>query len=30
MQTREDLYRFLNYHAYEEKLDELFAAGKQP
>lgn len=25
MQTRQQLYRFLNYHAYEEKLDELFA-----
>jgi methylisocitrate lyase len=29
MQTREDLYRYLNYHAYEDKLDSLFAAGKQ-
>jgi methylisocitrate lyase len=28
MQTREDLYRYLGYHAYEKKLDELFAAGK--
>jgi methylisocitrate lyase len=28
MQTRQDLYRFLDYHAYEEKLDALFAAGK--
>jgi methylisocitrate lyase len=25
MQTREQLYEFLNYHAYEQKLDELFA-----
>lgn len=25
MQTREDLYRYLNYHAFEQKLDELFA-----
>lgn len=25
MQTREELYDFLGYHAYEEKLDELFA-----
>ena len=25
MQTREELYDFLNYHAYEQKLDELFA-----
>ncbi len=28
MQSREELYRFLNYHAYENKLDELFAKGK--
>jgi methylisocitrate lyase len=28
MQTREDLYRYLDYHAYEQKLDELFSAGK--
>jgi methylisocitrate lyase len=26
MQTREDLYRYLGYHAYEDKLDGLFAA----
>ncbi len=26
MQTREQLYSYLNYHAYEQKLDELFAA----
>jgi methylisocitrate lyase len=26
MQTREELYEFLNYHSYEQKLDELFAA----
>jgi methylisocitrate lyase len=26
MQTREELYDFLGYHAYEDKLDELFAA----
>jgi methylisocitrate lyase len=25
MQTREELYDFLNYHSYEQKLDELFA-----
>jgi methylisocitrate lyase len=25
MQTREELYKFLDYHAYEEKLDKLFA-----
>jgi methylisocitrate lyase len=28
MQTRADLYKFLDYHAYEEKLDALFAKGK--
>jgi len=28
MQTREDLYRYLGYHAYEQKLDALFAAKK--
>ena len=28
MQTRADLYDYLNYHAYEEKLDELFAEKK--
>jgi len=28
MQTRADLYRYLDYHAYEQKLDQLFAAGK--
>lgn len=26
MQTREELYDFLGYHAYEDKLDQLFAA----
>jgi methylisocitrate lyase len=26
MQTRDELYDFLGYHAYEEKLDELFSA----
>lgn len=30
MQTREDLYRYLGYHAYEQKLDELFARDRQP
>jgi methylisocitrate lyase len=25
MQTREELYEFLDYHSYEEKLDELFS-----
>ena len=29
MQTRADLYDFLGYHAYEQKLDELFAKDKQ-
>jgi methylisocitrate lyase len=29
MQSRADLYRFLNYHAYEQKLDELFARDKK-
>jgi methylisocitrate lyase len=28
MQTREELYDFLGYHAYEEKLDKLFADSK--
>ena len=28
MQTRADLYKYLDYHAYEEKLDELFAKRK--
>ena len=28
MQTRNDLYDFLGYHAYEKKLDELFARDK--
>ena len=28
MQSRADLYRYLGYHAYEQKLDELFAKGK--
>jgi methylisocitrate lyase len=29
MQTRNDLYDYLGYHAYEQKLDSLFAAGKK-
>jgi methylisocitrate lyase len=29
MQTREELYDFLGYHAYEKKLNELFAKGKK-
>jgi methylisocitrate lyase len=28
MQTRNDLYDFLGYHAYEQKLDRLFARQK--
>ncbi len=27
MQTREELYSVLGYHAYEEKLDRLFGSG---
>jgi methylisocitrate lyase len=29
MQTRADLYGYLDYHAYEAKLDQLFAVGKE-
>jgi methylisocitrate lyase len=29
MQTREELYRYLDYHAYEQKLDALFASEKE-
>ena len=28
MQTRADLYRYLDYHAYEQKLDQLFASAR--
>jgi len=28
MQSRDDLYKYLGYHAYEDKLDALFAAKK--
>ena len=28
MQTRMELYDYLNYHSFEQKLDELFAQGK--
>ena len=28
MQTRMELYDMLNYHAYEQKMDELFSKGK--
>ncbi len=27
MQTRMELYDYLNYHGFEQKLDELFAEG---
>ncbi len=30
MQTRDELYRHLDYHAYERRLDELFAVGTTP
>lgn len=30
MQTRAELYDFLGYHAYEQKLDDLFASRKPP
>lgn len=30
MQTRDELYRFLDYHRYEDKLDELFANRHVP
>jgi methylisocitrate lyase len=30
MQTRAELYDFLDYHAFEAKLDQLFAREKQP
>jgi methylisocitrate lyase len=30
MQTRAELYEYLNYHAYEQKLDALYAVGKTP
>ncbi len=29
MQTRDQLYELLDYHAYEQKLDDLFASGKE-
>ncbi len=29
MQTRAELYEFLDYHSYENKLDALFAEGKE-
>lgn len=30
MQTREELYQFLNYHAYEQNLDKLFSPKNSP
>jgi methylisocitrate lyase len=29
MQTREELYDYLDYHRYEEKLDELFTRERR-
>jgi methylisocitrate lyase len=29
MQTRADLYKYLDYHSYEDKLNELFAEGRE-
>jgi len=29
MQTRAELYKFLDYHSFEQKLDSLFAKGKE-
>jgi len=29
MQSRAELYKYLDYHAYEKKLDELFAKNKE-
>ena len=29
MQTRADLYKYLDYHAYEAKLDQLFSEGRE-
>jgi methylisocitrate lyase len=28
MQTREQLYDYLNYHSFEQKLDQLYASKK--
>ena len=30
MQTREELYRVIDYHSFESKLDQLFSEKKQP
>jgi methylisocitrate lyase len=29
MQTREELYHYLGYHDYEQKLDDLFARQEE-
>jgi methylisocitrate lyase len=29
MQTRADLYKYLDYYSYEAKLDQLFAEGRE-
>jgi methylisocitrate lyase len=29
MQTREELYDYLGYHEYEQKLDQLFSQNKE-
>jgi len=29
MQTREELYKYLDYHKYEHQIDELFSQGKE-
>jgi methylisocitrate lyase len=29
MQTRDELYEFLDYHAYEEKLNKLFSESRE-
>jgi hypothetical protein len=30
MQSRDELYRLLGYHSFEERLDRLFAREKKP
>ena len=30
MQTRDDLYKYLDYHTYEHKLDELLSKEQKP
>ncbi|MDA9979797.1 methylisocitrate lyase, partial [Gammaproteobacteria bacterium] len=29
MQTRDELYEYLNYHSFEQKLDELFKSKEK-